>query len=532
MDEPQDPGERAVLHPALAAAQELLDADPAEAVRRARAALETDASPQVEYGVAAILIDAADILRRADLADEGVAILDGLAADPVAIAYNKANGLLTSADLSYPDTPAGRLGSAEPRRVARGLLRQAAKDGRNDADRRSQALVNLGNLLDRSGRWLEAYEAYREALDADPTNAMASGNAALALRYAATQPIGDRQRLLALSDALLDHVREHPEEVIRRGGERALAPFLHQQPSGLPPVDETRPSAPLDRFIVGHRLALSFAVEGLPAQRPLDDAVVTTSPPAQAQAGVMLDVLAQDFLAARQVAFGALCDLPGPVATALAAGERPSDLDAVVSADDPKLADSTLWVTSTGDLGGEPVGRLVLAQRAAVDVLDRVAVTFNEILGLGERADRVTFRDVWFPVVSGRRDRTSLRADLVDVPQRWLPVALAELAIDMSADRLYERVQTIRHAATHRLVAITTGCSEQSRPGSALERVPLGRFAAGVVQALQVARAALLYMTVLLAPATSDPLLSRQTGILDPARTDAKAGHPAHPDDV
>jgi tetratricopeptide (TPR) repeat protein len=47
---------------------------------------------------------------------------------------------------------------------------------------RSRALCDLGNVLDESGRWVEAYEAYVDALAASPSNGNAAGNAAELLR--------------------------------------------------------------------------------------------------------------------------------------------------------------------------------------------------------------------------------------------------------------------------------------------------------------------------------------------------------------
>jgi tetratricopeptide (TPR) repeat protein len=63
-----------------------------------------------------------------------------------------------------------------------GLLLAAAGQSRELSDElRSKALYDLGNDLDSSGRWLEAYEAYKDALIEYPDNGNAVGNLAALL---------------------------------------------------------------------------------------------------------------------------------------------------------------------------------------------------------------------------------------------------------------------------------------------------------------------------------------------------------------
>ncbi len=63
-------------------------------------------------------------------------------------------------------------------REARLLLASAGHSGEISDELRSKALCNLGNELDSSGRWLEAYEAYKDALTEYPDNGNAAGNLA------------------------------------------------------------------------------------------------------------------------------------------------------------------------------------------------------------------------------------------------------------------------------------------------------------------------------------------------------------------
>lgn len=78
------------------------------------------------------------------------------------------------------------------------------------------ALCNLGNLLDDSGRWVEAYTAYADALEADPTNGNAAGNIAEFLRRRLGRQVDQRGHLAAVYDkyvAMAQSLRQRTVEV-------------------------------------------------------------------------------------------------------------------------------------------------------------------------------------------------------------------------------------------------------------------------------------------------------------------------------
>lgn len=504
---PTDPQQPTGVDPQLLRAREHLADDAVGTADKARALLAGRPGDQaLLYGVAATLIDAADIARRPELADEGVRLLRSLPESVTDyIAYNLANGLQIAADLRYPKSPAGRLQGWEPRREARGLLRVAGRDVRLPAGDRSQALCNLGNLLDSSGRWLEAHEAYREALDLDPTNAMASGNAAIALFYVARRPVSGRPRILALSDRLLRHAREHPEEVLARADQRAVAHFGSYVYSNVPQPDhEFQPADDYARFVVCHRLALTFTVEGLASGAPLDEAHVH-APAAHPLANALLEQLGADYLKIRAMAYEALTVLPGEAAATLAAGDRAKPGSKEV---DRPSAGRGWYRLEDGALVGDAVSALVLAQRTAIDILDRIAVAANLVLGIGDRPDKINFRKFWFEADSKNKsqpDLGRLREKLLVSPEPWLAAAMAELAVDMGRSGLYSHTQDLRNAATHRFLVVHETAPDPNLPDGdrAMERVALDPYARGVVEALQVTRAALLYLMMLLTPSAT-----------------------------
>ncbi|WP_069146345.1 tetratricopeptide repeat protein [Rhodococcus erythropolis] len=110
--------------------------------------------------------------------------------------YNLANSRLALTDISYSQAlgngdheeriRAGveqRTSDKDRLRLARVELTRAAG---LTADSRSKGmrLCNLANALDHSGRWVEAYDAYVRALDADPENGAVAGNVAVLIQRA------------------------------------------------------------------------------------------------------------------------------------------------------------------------------------------------------------------------------------------------------------------------------------------------------------------------------------------------------------
>jgi len=92
--------------------------------------------------------------------------------------------------------------------------------GAPDSDR-SRALCNLANELDNAGRWVEAYAAYADALDADPTNGNAAGNRAqLLLQRLRTSP-QQSGHIEAVYDLWARRAKELRAETVTIAGERA-----------------------------------------------------------------------------------------------------------------------------------------------------------------------------------------------------------------------------------------------------------------------------------------------------------------------
>ena len=102
------------------------------------------------------------------------------------------------------------------------------------ADTRGRALCNLGNELDHSGRWVEAYQAYVDALVADPTNGNAAGNAAELLRIRMARGRGLPGHYAAVYENYRKQALRNRARTVELAGEEVAARW-----DALPPAKQT-----------------------------------------------------------------------------------------------------------------------------------------------------------------------------------------------------------------------------------------------------------------------------------------------------
>ncbi|MBF0817790.1 hypothetical protein E4U02_15415 [Microbacterium paludicola] len=401
--------------------------------------------------------------------------------------YNEANGLSALHDIDLtqwrqanPESPRGifaledqdRLRTVRVLFASVGYLSEAA-------DVRGRALCNLGNTLDRSGRWLEAYQAYVDALAADPTNGNAAGNAAELLRLRVARGRGLGGHYAAVYDRYREQAQRHRSRTVELAGE-AVA----QRWDALPPSGSaghlSHDGDPLDEYqqwIKQHRLALTVAVEGLGSDEHrwdsamVESVTVHSGEPDPPPIFTSMNVLKAEYLVARRLAFQ---------------GEKLlfESLFAQHPADTGTYAD-----TLDMSLYGEPPAQLVLAQRATLDLLDKIAVAANDHFKTGMQARKVTFENYW------REGKSSQLRTGLPIPEKAASaaVALAELSFDIDKDGLYPEAKTLRNAGTHRLVHLThgaaTGVTELAHSSIDAETLVHATH-----QSLRVARAAYMYL--------------------------------------
>jgi len=468
----------------------LMDTDPPAAIAGARSL--SGRHPHWQRLRASVLCDAGNAAKDSAAVDEAIAIFEELHAaapeDPK-ITYNLANAIANRADLDGPKAPDWFLRTGAARRRARALYGEASSSSSGSADLRfaSQAMTNLGNRLDAGYRWIEAFECYREALDLFPENGVASGSAAVVLaRVGASALLGNRRHLLDVAARLAHHAKTHGNVVAELAGTAGVARFakLASRRDDLAAVQLGPDATEYQRFVAEHRLSLSPVLEGLGGDpKRWDDAriesltesfgVGATVPPIFA----MFNVMKADYLVARALLFQGL-----------------QGLERVGPAADTGLYDDTLDFA----VYGVTTSRLVLAQRSALDVLDKIAVALNEHLGGGMKAKDVSFHKLWR--MSPRQPAWKPKlAEAIKAGNHAL-VALSEIAADLTDGSqedarpglLHAEKQT-RHAGTHRFIVMHDMAMGDSRPSDAIEHVRLSAFQKTVMRTMRLARAALLH---------------------------------------
>lgn len=400
-------------------------------------------------------------------------------------AYNLSNALASLAKLDTFDGADWYLRTAAKRRDSRTFLAEAAAVLTLDKpELASQAYTNLGNALSQASRWVEAYEMYQRALTVLPTNGVASGCAARGLlRIASQQLFRHDEHACSVATRLAYHAQQHADVVRDFAGTQAVSEFAKLPSSAGELLEPPKhASSEYARFVSANRLVLAPVVEGLgeDSQR-WDDAHIDALSEPVGSDGVppvfaMFNVLKADYLLAREMLF-----------ESISMEETVSDT-------------GVYFDTLDYALYGRKTSLLALARRAALDLLDKIAVALNEYLGLGIDVDDVYFRSLWYePKTTPLRWRSVLR-DEVAAGNTAL-VALSEIASDLSGEIsvggtqkgfLHEHRKT-RNASTHRFLVLHDFARDGFRPSASIEHRDLVEFETASLDTLRLVRAALLY---------------------------------------
>lgn len=350
-----------------------------------------------------------------------------------------------------------------------------------DSEQQSMGWCNLGNEFDFSGRWVEAYDAYVAALAADPTNGNAAGNAARMIRQIADAGWGYGDHLHGLHDHYLTKAHALRDRTVEIAGEQAAKLYDAMTPYGCDSSTHHPPEAgdPYQIWAARHRLALAPALEGIGAnESQWDSAMITGVVTSVETADVpaifrMLNLIKAEYLTARRLAYRAEQMLE----------EAPYEQHA----DDPGRYVNTLDYA----LYGEATAMVFLAQRSALDTLDKIAVAVNEHLGLGDSPRKINFREFWTTKNRGQIRPELLTHDTVAF------LALAELALDLGKDGLYIQAQDLRHAATHRFPLAHLGWQDITGT-EAVVPITVEQAMEATRHALSIARSVYLYVVATL----------------------------------
>jgi len=462
-----------------ASLHQLIDTDPAAAIAR----VENLVLPEVfhestaENLRACIYVDAGTELGDSQTIQRGIEILERLVKErPEQFdrLFSLANGLSALADLVPYTGVQWYLVTAPTRERARALLQRAA-EGEPSGDVQGRAYTNLGNALIKAYRFVEAYDCYVRALSKDPTNTVASTGAARILLTFAGQGLGDKDALLTVANHHLRYARENPERLRQLAGAKAfeaLEPLLKQRFPDIPVVDLSKVPA-YQRFVAEHRLALALTIDGLALSMRRWDSLqlpgIFTAiddmggvPPIFA----MFNVLKSDFLAARYIAFTSLH------------GRSPRETGS--------YADSLDYARY-----GVDVSMLMLAQRAAIDLLDKVAVALTHYLGLGKDAKDVYFTNRFYKQGKEVEWDEAIAQEIAKTNRGLL--AICEVARDVREGGYLKVKRALRHASTHRFAVLhDLGTRTETQDGF-VEHYDFEEYGRQVIEAVQLARATLIY---------------------------------------
>lgn len=465
---------------------DILDRDPAAAIEAARRLRPRDDlnAANIERIRAMVFIEAGGKLNDAAIVTEGVDVFrkHSLAMAPDCI-YNLANGLAELARLQDLGKP-GRLDTAAQRQEVRTLFQQAAAKSEH-ALIRSSSLNNLANQLKDSYRWIEAYDTYAAAIDADPANAVALSGIASLLRWRLKKKVDADGPIRRAAVRYLLQARAQLSAAHEYAGARGVTRIEEllkefQLDDTAVPVKELPPVSGYADFVRRHRLALCVDVEGAGADVGRWDhlAIRSVTQPIKAAMETPIifsswNVLKADFLTARWLAYTAL------------EGELPETGAYVDTLDYARY--------------GIKQSLLVLAQKAAVDVLDKVAAAANVYLKIGGDPQAVYFGTCW-------HERDKAKKGQLATPLKWLKtvedeikagnaalIALTELAHDYYGGYLRSKKHA-RNAGTHRFVVLhDLWVDGRAASSPILDRREEDEFEQVAVESLQVARAALFY---------------------------------------
>lgn len=458
----------------------LLDTDPKEAIIQARELEEDENSLHLKC---ALLIDGGSAVGDREAIGEGVNIAKELRdkyQNNYYIEYNLANGFSALANTTDVTRPDWYLATHELRLDARQLWNNVAKSGKDDPEIASQAYTNLGNALSKSYRWVEAFDAYNDALSLDPVNGVAAAGAAEILKYCLEHGIGEPDILKRSINAYSEIVRGSEETILKYAGKRALESIASSLSFHETTATESEPLRGYEAFVSKHRLALSLTVGGASFSNKRWDDIAIDSVMVDGQETfqvppifAMFNILKSDYMLARWLTYSALNEsIP----------------------DSGHYADTLDFANY-----GTKYSMLTVAQKSAIDVLDKLAVASLEYLNIGG-AKNTDFKNAWFK--KSENESFEWKDKIKEAIHAGNPalIALMELSSDFSnKNGFLKSISSLRNASTHRFVVLHDMGDIKETAQQVIEHYDINDFVRSLIETLRVVRSALLYFVEMIA---------------------------------
>ena len=374
---------------------------------------------------------------------------------------------------------------------ARRLFKSIVEDEGAEVNLHLKALTDCGNSYDMVGRYCDALKHYDRALQIDPTFGMALGNRGMTLLRMASL-VGEHQScVLHKAATTLDAAIHNRESVLRNGGQSALDTFERQRGLISGSADPMRnvwsPEIKLGDPHLDWCLQNDLFLHSSPgcikdSTEILDPISWKTIKVARVNLNVsyvneLIDgwnTIKEDYIVARYL---------GWLATAADSPIR----------DQARGVSSRVWFVDTATYGLWDVrtGIGKQAQKASVDVLDKIAVFVHLYFGSGK------LRRLYFRGFANDKPN-SLVSELAHALRR--PggnrglTALIDLAgeLDKDSDSQLKVSNKLRNAATHRFLNLHLWGTPSSSEAS--EHAGWRWFIEGLVWQLRFTKSAILYL--------------------------------------
>ena len=460
----------------------------------------------VQNFLACAYIGIGDQLESVDLVVQGTKILRELGPKgPAPLSYNLANSESVLWQLAKKQNDPGTawLKKRGHLHEARKLYRRVVEDQSAALESRLIALTDLGNSYDNQGRYLDALDCYDQALTLDPSCGMALGNRGMALFRVALLMEEHQSHTLLEAATDLDAAINDRDNVLKRGGKQALETFerLRALISVSPDENESVSRSPrtlndphLD-WCLDNKLFLHVSPHCIHGKTKILDPVsfgelnFSFNDPKYFHAKDILDfsneiidafnTTKQDYVAARYMVWLAT-DIHSPVR------EHTSSIS----------RRTWFWDTANYAAWGVRVGMATQALRAAVDLLDKIAVFVHLYFRTSRTARGVTFATL--PYRNDKRKEIeptlacALKAPIANRNKGL--IALIDLSSELeeqSNSRLRALAQ-YRNAATHRFLVVHTELAPDSTEWS--EHVSWTDVTEDLLYLLGLGRHAILYL--------------------------------------
>ncbi len=352
------------------------------------------------------------------------------------------------------------------------------------SEQKQKLYVNYANTLDSHARFVEAIEYYDLAISLNPLMGEALGNKAMALFFVFRLMRGYRHLFLLESKSLLEsalrtslHVQM--TESFRADLERITRIIDSHKDLQAEQISETKPRSPFQAFLhdfcTKHHLFLTpttflsargSTVHGDPMfisqmTAPLNDKGKFS------RYITFMNQIKQDYVLTRYF---------------LVQSQYQSD---IVDTIDEGVS---LYYPLDYSLDGAYIHLLKTSLRLALDVLDKIANFIRDYCSVALQDDQVNFRNVF----SSSASPDLLRPELQQFSRNRLIFALFDLSRDLSKDGYYASVYKRRNVLTHRFLVVHDMIV--SDENADIPRVHLNEFRKECITAMQIARAAVMYL--------------------------------------